>query len=208
MNEHDFVSIITDGDKDTFIKRYRKFHINKNYKKIYDHLIAEKIIFDSDLDDYFRKLLLSSEQSKLVLDEENYYLNFLNIKFPRTADGYIKYEYVLIIVRLLTKLMSIGYSVKYNYGFEKFNVYNTPISIINIQNTPNTLNTYNKNKDSKDGKGCKDSKDSNEINRTLLIIESVEIIPYFEYDTQCDFVFNALNTPIILNFDSRPNTID
>jgi len=202
MNEHDYVSIITDGEKDTFIKSYRKFHITKNYKKIYDHLIAEKIIFDSDLDDYFRKLLLSSEQSKLVLDEENYYLNFLNIKFPRTADGYIKYEYVTIIVRLLTKLMSIGYSVKYNYGFEKINVYNIPISIVNIHNTPNT---YNKNKDSKD---CNASKDSNEINRKLLIIESIEIIPYFEYDTQCDFVLNALNTPIILNFDSRPNTID
>jgi hypothetical protein len=187
MNEHEYVSIISNSEKDTYIKCYRKYHINKNYKKIYDHLIAEKIIFDSETDNYLEKCI--SNKSKLVLDEDNYYLNFLNIKFPRNLDGFIVNNYVTNIIRVFNKLSSNGYNIKYNYGFTQFSLYNLQLSVT----TKNILEKELK------------KKSKEEINKKLSIIESVEIIPYFQYNTQSDFVLDALNTPIIINFDSRPN---
>jgi hypothetical protein len=121
----------------------------------------------------------------------------LNIKFPRNLDGFIVNNYFNNIIRLFNKLSSNGYNIKYNYGFIQFSLYNLHLSI----NNNKLRNAIIENIFKKELK--KSSRE--EYNKKLLIIESVDIIPYFLYDTQSDFVLDALNTPIVINFDSRPN---
>jgi len=202
MNEHDYVSIITDIDKEKYIMNYRKNYIFINYKNMCEYLSNEKIIFDSDLNNYICKL--SSDISKLVIDDDNNnYLNFLNIKFPRNEHGFIIKNYLIHVIELFTKLMSNGYNVKYNYSYQNFNICNSAFSFTNLSELLNRNQENNviiSNVFEKELKRF--SKE--DIAKKLLIIDSVDIIPYFTYDTQCDFVLDALTTPIVINFDSRP----
>lgn len=185
MNEHDLIAIISDEDKDIYIEKYNKILISRNYRKIYNILRENECFFDSDLDNYFSKNL--ENKSKLVLDKDGYYLNFINLKFPRNVNNCFVYrKYIIKLKEMLRKLFTIGFNIVYKINIVKFNNYDSCFSNFVTQNViTNDTNAEKK----------------------MFIIDALEITPYNVFDEQSTFYWNAIQTPIIVNFDTRYNLI-